>query len=97
MLPVSELEESKPKRAEVAGYPLVLVKKGEKVYALANTCTHLGGPLAEGELEGDCIRCPWHGSVFSLEDGSVKESPAVVPVAVFEARVVDGNIEVRLG
>ncbi len=96
LLPVTDLEEGKPRRADHEGYPIVLVKKGEQIFALAEMCSHLGGPLAEGSVEGDCIRCPWHGSLFSLNDGSVKESPATRPQAVFEARVESGQVEVRL-
>jgi nitrite reductase/ring-hydroxylating ferredoxin subunit/uncharacterized membrane protein len=96
LLPVADLEEGKPRRADHEGYPIVLVKKGERIYALAEMCSHLGGPLADGPVEGDCIRCPWHGSLFSLEDGSVKESPATRPQAVFETRVARGQVEVRL-
>jgi nitrite reductase/ring-hydroxylating ferredoxin subunit/uncharacterized membrane protein len=96
VLAVDQLEEGKPHKADYKGYPFVLVKKGETIYALTDTCTHLGGPLSEGEVEGDCIRCPWHGSVFSLKSGAVVESPAIRPEVAFEARVRDGQIEVRV-
>jgi nitrite reductase/ring-hydroxylating ferredoxin subunit/uncharacterized membrane protein len=96
VLPAAELEEGKPRRAQHGDYPLVLVKKGEAIYALAEICTHMGGPLAQGAVEGDCIRCPWHGSVFRLDNGAVVESPATQPQAAFEARVREGQIEVRL-
>jgi nitrite reductase/ring-hydroxylating ferredoxin subunit len=66
--------------------------------AISGTCTHWGGPLAEGKLvsdNGDCVECPWHGSRFSLADGSVQQSPATVPAHVWEARISKGNVEVR--
>jgi nitrite reductase/ring-hydroxylating ferredoxin subunit/uncharacterized membrane protein len=76
--------------------PLVLYKKGSAIYALSNTCSHMGGPLAEGKLvEGDGVECPWHASQFSLLDGSVRQGPATVPQPVFETRVRDGTVEVR--
>jgi len=84
--------------AEVEGtkVPLVLYKKGASVIALSATCTHWGGPLAEGKLiSDDCVECPWHGSQFSLADGSVRQGPATVAAHVFEARINDGNVEVR--
>ncbi len=96
VLSLEDLEESKPHKAECQGFWIVLVKKGAKVYALSEACTHLGAPLSEGTVEGDCIRCPWHGSLFSLETGDVVESPAVRPQVAFEAKVVDGKIAVRL-
>ena len=95
VLPASQLEENKPRRVEANGYPLVLVKRGEQILALAEMCTHAGGPLSEGRLEGDCIRCPWHGSLFDMRDGSVVESPSVHAVACFDTRVQNGQIEVR--
>lgn len=63
----------------------------------ANTCSHLGGPLSEGELLNDCrVRCPWHQSVFSLKDSSVIDGPATEPQPEFDVRVKDGQIEVRI-
>jgi nitrite reductase/ring-hydroxylating ferredoxin subunit/uncharacterized membrane protein len=96
VLPLDQLEESKPRKVEHNGYPLLLVRKGQKVYALTETCTHAGGPLSEGKLQDGCIRCPWHGSLFSLENGEVKEGPAVHPEIAFETRVSGNQIEVRM-
>ncbi len=93
---LAELSDGKPHRVVHNEYPIVLVRQGEQVFALAEVCTHLGGPLSEGTVEGDCIRCPWHGSLFSLHDGEVVESPATRPQSVFEARVNGDMIEVRL-
>jgi nitrite reductase/ring-hydroxylating ferredoxin subunit len=55
----------------------------------------MGGPLSEGALEDDNVQCPWHGSVFSLEDGRVLEGPATAREPVYETRVHEGKIEVR--
>jgi nitrite reductase/ring-hydroxylating ferredoxin subunit/uncharacterized membrane protein len=93
---LSDLQESKPFKADCAGYPIVLVRQGSRVYALSEVCTHLGGPLSEGTVEGDCIRCPWHGSTFELETGEIQESPAVRPRVSFEVRVVDDQIAARV-
>jgi nitrite reductase/ring-hydroxylating ferredoxin subunit len=94
------LEEGKPMAGEVTvegtKVPLVLVKQGAQVLALSATCSHWGGPLAEGKLvDGDKIECPWHGSQFRLSDGSVCQGPATVEQPVFEARIRNGNVEVR--
>ena len=79
--------------------PLVLLRRGGTIMALSGACTHWGGPLAEGRLvssvDGDCVECPWHGSQFSMVDGSVVQSPATVPAHVWEARINVGNVEVR--
>jgi nitrite reductase/ring-hydroxylating ferredoxin subunit/uncharacterized membrane protein len=95
VLAESELTEGRPKRAQLAGRNIVLAKQNGRIFALLESCSHLGGPLAEGALEGAAIRCPWHGSLFSLEDGSVLEGPAAVAQPVFETRVRNGQIEVR--
>ena len=58
-------------------------------------CSHFGGPLAEGQLEGESVRCPWHGSRFALADGAVLEGPSVHPQPCLAVRLRDGQIEVR--
>jgi nitrite reductase/ring-hydroxylating ferredoxin subunit/uncharacterized membrane protein len=95
-----ELEDGKLKgveaRVDGASVPVVLLKRGSAVMAIGGTCTHWGGPLAEGKLlDGDCVQCPWHGTQFSLVDGSVLQGPGTLRARVFEARISNGNIEVR--
>jgi nitrite reductase/ring-hydroxylating ferredoxin subunit/uncharacterized membrane protein len=95
VLDADELRENKPTRVTADGVTVLLVKQGDTIFALRETCTHLGGPLAEGKLEGDSIICPWHGSRFCLTDGRVLDGPAVFPERVLEVRVRAGRIEVR--
>jgi nitrite reductase/ring-hydroxylating ferredoxin subunit/uncharacterized membrane protein len=94
-LPVSELVEATPRRVDVAGVRIVLVRQGPRVDALGEACAHLGGPLAEGTVHGNALTCPWHGSTFGLEDGCVRAGPATMPQPRFETRVRGGYIEVR--
>jgi nitrite reductase/ring-hydroxylating ferredoxin subunit/uncharacterized membrane protein len=91
----SELQERVPKRVMAGNVAIVLVKSNGTIHALTETCSHMGGPLSEGKLDGDGIRCPWHGSRFCLTDGSVLDGPATSPAPTFEVRVVGGMIEVR--
>lgn len=91
----SEVTEGKPVGADFKGTPIVVVKRGSQIYALDGTCSHLGGPLAEGTVEGDIIQCPWHGSQFSICDGHVVNGPAVHPQPSLEVRIQDGKVEVR--
>ena len=91
----AELREGEMKRADAGGVPVLLVRREGAVCALAHTCSHLGGPLSEGKLEGDVVQCPWHGSRFNVRDGSVVDGPATFPQPCFEARVREGQIEVR--
>lgn len=65
-------------------------------HALAATCSHLGGPLDEGELVDGCVRCPWHGSAFRLTDGRVARGPATAPQPAYEVRCDDtGRLQAR--
>jgi nitrite reductase/ring-hydroxylating ferredoxin subunit/uncharacterized membrane protein len=89
------LGEGEMKAVEVGGAAVLIARRGGRVYALADTCVHREGSLAQGELVGDCVKCPLHGSVFQLSDGSVEQGPAAYPQPVLEARVRDGSIEVR--
>ncbi|HST80024.1 MAG TPA: Rieske 2Fe-2S domain-containing protein, partial [Verrucomicrobiae bacterium] len=91
----SELAESKPTRAVHNGVPILLVRRGERLFAMAETCSHFSGPLSEGKLDGDSIVCPLHNSRFALEDGRVLDGPAVHPQPCLEARARNGKIEVR--
>lgn len=96
VLDENKLAENKPTKVMADGVAVLLVKQGETIFALRETCTHLGGPLSEGKLEGDSIVCPWHGSRFCLTDGRVLDGPAVFPERVFDVRVREGQIEVRV-
>jgi nitrite reductase/ring-hydroxylating ferredoxin subunit/uncharacterized membrane protein len=91
----SELPEGEPRRVDAGGVPVLLVRRGGRIEAIGEVCSHMGGPLVEGDLEGDVIQCPWHGSRFSVEDGRVIDGPATHPQPRFETRVRDGQIEVR--
>lgn len=97
VLKENELVENTMKCVQADEVRVLLVKKNGEIFAIAHTCSHLGGPLSEGDLLDNCrVRCPWHGSVFSLEDGSVVDGPATEPQPKFEVRVNNGQIEVRL-
>ena len=95
VLPAADLPENAPTRAMLGATALVLVRRGELVYALKHTCSHAGGPLAEGALVGDTIVCPWHASAFRLSDGSVKHGPAATRQVAYRARIADGQVEVQ--
>lgn len=95
VLASDKLTENKPTKALANGVSILLVRQADTIFALRDTCTHLGGPLSEGTLEGDSIRCPWHGSRFCLRDGKVLDGPAVFPERLFDVRERAGQIEVR--
>jgi nitrite reductase/ring-hydroxylating ferredoxin subunit/uncharacterized membrane protein len=74
---------------------LIARSQSGELCAIANTCSHLGGPLNEGQRDGDVVACPWHGSRFDLCSGAVVEGPAVFSQPRYEVRTNDGRIEVR--
>jgi nitrite reductase/ring-hydroxylating ferredoxin subunit/uncharacterized membrane protein len=94
---LADLPEGELVRLEETSDPLMALRTGADVRVTAANCTHVGGPLDEGELDGTCVTCPWHGSVFDLEDGTVLDGPATTPLATLETRIRDGLVEVRTG
>jgi nitrite reductase/ring-hydroxylating ferredoxin subunit/uncharacterized membrane protein len=97
IVPLVELPENQPYRAEVNNIPVLLVRKAGRVFALAETCAHMGGPLSEGTLtEDNAVECPWHGSRFSLEDGHILQGPSTYSQPCFDVRVRDGLVEIRM-
>ena len=95
-----DLDDGEPAQVHVGDTPVVVVRRGERVFALADVCSHLSGPLSDGEVvtaKGrDCIVCPWHQSTFALDTGTVVHGPAVAPQPVFDVRIVDGGVQVRV-
>lgn len=95
VLAESQLAESTPARATHNGTSILLVRRGARIFAMAETCSHFSAPLSEGKLVGDSIVCPYHSSRFALEDGRVLDGPAVHPQPCLDVRVRNGQIEVR--
>lgn len=97
---LEEFAENEPVRRIVDGVAVLVVRRGADVDVLANGCSHLSGPLDEGELvevAGEsCIECPWHESVFALSTGEVVHGPATAPQPSFDTRVIGGEVEIML-
>src|SRR5919112_1033154 len=90
------LEEGVMRAVDVDGTPVLVSRPDDGgVCAIANACTHVGGPLDEGERDGNVVACPWHGSRFDLCSGEVLRGPAREPQRRFESRLREGKIEVR--
>jgi len=82
-------------KAMAGDTPILLFKRGDTVCAIGETCSHAGGPLSEGELDGNLVQCPWHASRFDICTGQVKGGPATISQVRYETRVQNGQIEVR--
>jgi 3-phenylpropionate/trans-cinnamate dioxygenase ferredoxin subunit len=94
--PLADLPEGKALRVEVGDRAVAVVRIADDVYALGDVCSHQDISLSEGDVDCDTkqIECWKHGSAFSLETGEPESLPATKAVPVYEARVVDGQIEV---
>lgn len=91
----SDLEDGRPVATSVGDDDVLIVRLGNEVFAVSDVCGHAGGPLHEGTVEGRCVTCPWHGSVFSLDDGHVVHGPATGPQPGYDVRVIEGRVAVR--
>jgi NADPH-dependent 2,4-dienoyl-CoA reductase/sulfur reductase-like enzyme/nitrite reductase/ring-hydroxylating ferredoxin subunit len=74
---------------------VLLARRGDEFFAIGATCSHYNGPLAEGLLVDDTVRCPWHHACFSLRTGEALHAPAFNPVACWSTEVRDGKVFVR--
>ena len=98
VLPEKDLPAGELTKGEAGNVAVMLYRQGDRVFALSNRCTHRGCPLHEGRVnpEDRSITCMCHSSTFRLDDGEVLSGPATDPAPSFEARINNGNVEVRL-
>ena len=89
-----ELDEGVPLLGYFESEPVLLVRRGEEVFAVGATCTHYNGPLAEGLVDGDTVRCPWHHACFSLRTGMPLRPPALQPVSCYTVERHDDTARV---
>jgi nitrite reductase/ring-hydroxylating ferredoxin subunit len=96
---VDELIDGQPRFGTAGDEQVVVCRLGQDIYALADRCSHLGGPLHEGEVQAvggvDCLVCPWHQSAFRLEDGAAMGGPAYAPQPALDVRTAYGWVDVR--
>ena len=90
-----DVREGRAHTVDVGGVPVLLTRVQDRVVAIFDRCTHRGGPLHEGRIDGDCVECPWHGSRFRLMDGQVERGPAQLPQPRLEVRITDGRVYLR--
>jgi len=93
---VDELAAGSAKQVEVNGKSIALFNLDGNYYAIGNDCTHKGGPLAEGYVEGESVTCPWHGAQFNITTGAVIGPPAAQNVAKYNVRVQGNDVEVEV-
>jgi 3-phenylpropionate/trans-cinnamate dioxygenase ferredoxin reductase subunit len=92
---ISQIPDGGMLQGHVGEEAALLARRGEEIFAIGATCTHYGGPLAEGILVGDTVRCPWHHACFGLRDGADLRPPALNPVTSW--KVIREGDRVRVG
>jgi NADPH-dependent 2,4-dienoyl-CoA reductase/sulfur reductase-like enzyme/nitrite reductase/ring-hydroxylating ferredoxin subunit len=93
-VPAGDLREGVPLLGHAGDEAIVVVREGGQVFALAASCSHYGGPLAEGAVSDGKIRCPWHHACFDLATGAALAAPALSPVASYETNEQDGLVRI---
>src|SRR5947208_2788366 len=91
-----EIASGQAKLVEAGGSEIALFNVGGSFHAIDNTCTHVGGPLCEGEIDGAEVTCPWHGAVFDITTGKVLGPPAGQSVTRYDVRVNGSDVEVEV-
>jgi 3-phenylpropionate/trans-cinnamate dioxygenase ferredoxin component len=89
---LSELEEDTPKRVELDGVPVSVVRTEGEVFAIHDICSHANVSLSEGEVEDCQIECWLHGSAFDLRTGKPSGLPATRPVPVYPVKIEGGSV-----
>src|SRR5262245_58354848 len=94
-IPADDLPDGHMLLGHVGDEAVLLARRGGQIFAIGATCTHYGGPLAEGLMVADTVRCPWHHACFSLRTGEALHAPALSPVACWSVEQRDGRISVQ--
>ncbi len=91
-----DFPEGEMRRVEAEGLPVVIMRREGLLHAIGAVCSHAGGPLQEGKLEGEVVTCPWHYSRFRFGDGKVVGGPATFDQPPLLVRERGGAVEVKL-
>lgn len=90
-----DLPGSSAKAVEVNGKQVALFNVDDKYYAIDDTCTHAGGSLSEGSIDGTEVTCPWHGATFDITSGKVTGAPAQEDVKAYNVIVEGEDIKIE--
>jgi nitrite reductase/ring-hydroxylating ferredoxin subunit len=91
----SEVPDGAVRVVKVSGTEVMVANVEGKLYAIANKCTHVGGPLGKGKLVGSVIQCPWHGSKFDVKTGAVVGGPAQKPEPTIQVKVENSSVWIK--
>jgi len=91
-----EIAPGQGKMVELNGKKIAIFNVEGAFYAIDDTCTHRGGPLSQGTLDGKQVKCPWHGGVFDITTGEVSGPPPFKGVSRYNVRIEGGDVEVEV-
>ncbi|XP_063061098.1 apoptosis inducing factor mitochondria associated 4 isoform X2 [Engraulis encrasicolus] len=92
----SDLQDGQMKEVEVDGHKILLVRSGGQFSAVGSRCTHYAAPLVKGSLQGDKVRCPFHGACFNVKTGDIEEYPGLDCLPSYKVKIEDGKVHVTL-
>lgn len=92
----AEIPPGEGKTIEVEGYAVALFNVDGSYFAIEDTCSHVGGPLGEGELDGECVQCPWHGARFNVKTGEFIAGPKASDLSTYPVTVDGEDILIEL-
>src|SRR5664279_3714765 len=93
--PFDNLKDGGMTLGQVDGEDVILARRGDELFAVGAACTHYHGPLAEGLLVDETVRCPWHHACFSLRTGEALRAPALDPIACWRVERIGDEVYVR--
>ena len=94
-VPASAALEGAPLLGHSYGEQVIVVRRRGELFAIGAFCTHYGGPLAEGLVDADTVRCPWHHACFSLRTGEALRAPALSPVSCWHVEQRDDRLRIK--
>ncbi len=96
LCPINEISVRDLKQFNIRGMEILVTNLDGRYFCLDARCSHAGAPLVEGELKGEVLTCPWHGSQFNVTNGTVIKGPAARPLKVYESKVNENIIFIEI-
>ncbi len=92
----TELMNNNCAAVSVGDLEIGIFRVNDQLFAVSNTCTHIGAPLTEGYIEGMDVMCPWHGAKFCLKTGASRGAPAETDLVSYPVRLIEGDIQIKI-
>lgn len=93
---IDEISNDEFRQFNIKDEEILIIRQNDQFYCIEARCSHAGAPLVEGDLQGDVLRCPWHGSRFNIKDGTVIEGPAEVALRTYPCMIKESYLFVDL-